>query len=384
MNKKAISILLMFILLLVYPLDICATEDEFELDINVVAVNPTKIYTGETVTLTVEIANVSSDSSEKLWGAVIFIDQTLISESLLEHMTIDEPEGSPVVYDGNEHQGTEVWPGDTVYSTITFTLDNNAPGGVFQLPLVLTGKRGPCNQGCHPWREDPSYFSINIIHGIPALTISFSENNIATVGDTMMVDFSMKNLGSDDAIEIEPRIVSEYPSLVGQINIVDDVTTLAPNNTLNGTLAIFTSSVGVGEFEIELYVAYADRKGKAYEQNKSVTFSVLESSELTYEEMGDSYYSTAMEHYSNNEYKEAVLALSLSKGLFDLAGADDKSESCSQYLGSIYLELEESLTPEPVVETIGKDYYLVVGLAVGFAVTLIGLLAGFATTKKNK
>lgn len=383
MNKKAISLLLLLIIILFAPLDIRASADEFELEINVVDVSPNKIYTGDTVSLNVEVANVSTDEDEKLWGGLLFIDQELIDQTLLEHMTIEDPEGVTVEYDGNEHQGTEVWPGDIVYSTITFTLDNEVPGGVYQIPISLIGKRGPCNQGCHPWREEAIYFSINIIHGIPAISISFSENNIATLGDTLMIDFTLKNLGSDEAMELEPRIVSDYPSLVGQINLAEEQTTLAPGNTLEGTMAIFTSSIGVGEYGVELELSFTDRKGKSYKQSKSVSFSILESSELTYEEMGDIKFSSAMDHYSNNDYENAIMDFALAKGFYNMADADDKSESCTEYLEEAYLNLEESLTPEPVVETIGKNYYLLVGLAVGFVVTMVGLLAGFAKAKKR-
>jgi hypothetical protein len=249
---------------------------------------------------------------------------------------------------------------------------------------VLTGGRGPCTEGCSPWREDPIYFSINVIHGIPALSISFSENNIATEGDTLMLDFTLKNLGSDDAFSLEPRIVSEYPSFVGQINLSETTYERAPNETLKGTIAVFTSAIGVGEYQIKLFVDYEDRNGKKYEQNKSVSFKVLQSSELTYEEIGDASFNTALDHYSNKDYQNAIMEFSFAKGLYDMAGADEKVASCSQYIDTIYDELEISLTPEPVVETIYKNHYLLVGLGVGFVVTMVGLLAGFARANKKK
>ncbi|MBN1786697.1 MAG: hypothetical protein JW825_06915 [Candidatus Methanofastidiosa archaeon] len=381
--KKAITILLLSSLMIISPIALAASADEFALDISVTSMTPAKIYTGDTVTLTVEISNVSTDSSEKLWGALIFIDQTLINQNLLDYMTIYDPEGVSVEYDGNEHQGTEIWPGDVVYADITFKLDENAPGGVYQIPIVLTGKRGPCTQGCHPWMEEPIYYSINIIHGIPALSISFSENNIATLGDTLMIGFTLKNLGSDDAMNITPSIVSDYPSLVGQINLSGDQTTLQPNQTLDGTMAIYTSSVGVGEYNIQLYVDFADRKSKTYLQKKSVSFSVLESSELTYEERGDALYDSALGHYSESDYKNAIIDFSVAKGFFDMAGAEEKSSSCATYLDTIYLELETSLTPEPVVEEIEHFYLLIVGLVAGFVATISGFLLGMSKARKN-
>ncbi|HOP09460.1 MAG TPA: hypothetical protein PLC12_04510 [Candidatus Methanofastidiosa archaeon] len=361
-----------------------AAAEDFALELEVVDVDPVSISVGDTVTLVVEVTNVSTDTTEKLWDAVMFIDQELIDQTLLSHMTINEPDGAPVLYEGNDHIDSYLRPGETATATLTFTLDNELAGGNYQIPLVLTGKRGPCSQGCSPWREDPIYFSINVIHGIPALSISFSDNNIATEGDTLMLGFTLKNLGSDDAMEMEASIASEYPSFVGQVNLSETVSTLGPNETLTGTIAVFTSAIGVGEFEIQLFINYSDRNGKVYEQSKTVSFKVLESSELTYEEMGDASYASAVEYYSSKDYKSAILDFALAKELYDMAGVDDKSEECSQYLDTIYSELVVSLTPDPVVETIGKNHYLVVGLGVGFIVTLIGLLAGFARVKKKK
>jgi len=380
--RKSIAFTGLLILILVSSFSVSCSEDEFSLDLSVTNITPTKIYTGDTVSITVEIANVSSDSSEKLWGSVIFIDQELLDTDLLEHMTINEPEGVVVQYDGNEHQGTEVWPGDVVYSTLTFTLDDNAPGGVYQIPIALTGKRGPCNQGCHPWREDSIFTSINVIHGIPAVSITFLDHNLATIGDTLMIDFTLKNLGSDDAMELSPSISSDYPSLVGQINLKENQTIIQPSQTLDGTIAIYTSSVGTGDFEIELLLAYQDRKDINYEQSKSVSFSVLESNELTYEELGDAHYESAQEYLSNGDYKNAIVMFSQAKGYYGMAGADEKSDLCVQGLDEVYGSLSESLTPEPVVKLKDQYYLLVVGLAVGFVVTMIGFIAGMARSKK--
>jgi len=376
--KKILLLLLMLIILC--PTNTGASADEFALDISVTGMTPVKVYVGDTVTLTITVDNVSEDDGEKLWSPEIFIDADLMTSDVKDNITLHE-EGVSIEYNGINHQGKELWPGESASGALSFTVAPDAPGGLYRIPIVLVGKRGPCPQGCHPWREEPLYFSINVIHGIPAISIIASEENVAILGDVLIIDFSLKNLGSAEALNMVPTLIGNYPNLVGQINIQDGKNTLQPDGTLNGSIVILTSSLEVGDYSIDIKMSYESADGKTYDKTKSVTFSVLLSGELTYEEQGNEAFTAAESYILSEDYENAIIQFSQAKVFYGLAELDDKVSECQDELDATFQSYLEYMIPPPP-EPKEKNYLLIVGLIAGALSTFFGIMAGMA--RKNK
>ena len=375
---KKVCILLLALLLLC-PMSVSASADEFELEITNTGVYPTRINVGDTVSMEFTISNISTDEEEKLWDGVMFIDQEIISESTASYITIIEPEGVPVTFVGGNHSSTQLYPGETTTVTLSFTIHGDAPGGSYLIPVTLTGRRGHCNLGCDPYRTDnPTYVSLNVIHGIPALSLSVSDDNHAVLGDTLLIDFTVKNLGSADASQISAVFSSTYASMVSQTNIQNNQTTLEPGKTLGGTIAIITSSLDVGEFAGELTVTFKDAKSQTYTQKKNVSFSIFTSDEATLEDFGNEAYELAIEAYNVPSYEEAIEYFSQAKGYYHLLNMSTEVEDCDNYIGLCFNAIEEELTPPPCPEPESRNYLLLAGLGTGFVVTLAGILAGLS------
>ena len=375
---KKVCILLLALLLLC-PVSVGASADEFELEITNTGVFPTRINVGDTVSMEFTISNVSSDEEEKLWEGVLFIDEELLSESVASYITIGEPDGVPVTYVGGGHSSTQLYPGETTTVTLTFTIKGDAPGGTYLIPVTLTGRRGHCNLGCDPYRTaNPINVSLNVIHGIPALSLSVSSDNHAVYGDTVLIDFTVKNLGSADATQISASFSSSYSSMVSQTNIQDNKTTLEPGESLAGTVAIISSSLDVGDFSGDLTVTYKDAKAQTYTQKKSVAFSIFTSDEATLEDFGNDAFDAGMAAYGEASYKEAIEYFSQAKGYYHLINLAEEEASCDEYLSLSFDALEEELTPPPCPEPESKNYLLVAGLGAGFILTLAGILMGMS------
>lgn len=373
--------LILLLLVASLPALVGATEDEFALDVTVEQITPAKVYVGDTVNVTLNIANVSESDGEKLWDATVFIDETILDEDVREAITINEPDGVPVEYGGTQHQGDELWPGEETSVELSFTLDDDAPGGTYYIPVVLTGKRGPCPQGCHPWREEVITLSINVIHGLPAISLNISSDNTAAEGETLSVGFTIRNLGSAPAYELEAMVASEYPSLVSQVNMPTDTGTLEPNGSVEGSVAIFTSSLGEGEFELRLDVSFEDAKGQQYSQKKSFSLSILPSQQASFEQQGDAAYDEGGSLLDSGDYKAAMEAFSRAKQLYVLSESDDKVSLCEQKIDETYQALETSLTPEPVEEN--DNYLLLIGLFTGAVAAFLGLTAGMIRRRRS-
>jgi len=367
-------VLITLFLLASLPALTSATEAEFALDVTIKEVTPAKAYIGDTVNVTLNIANVSESDGEKLWDATIFIDESILDETVRESITINDPDGAPIEYGGTQHPGDELWPGETTSAELSFTLDDDAPGGTYYIPFVITGKRGPCPQGCHPWRGEVVTLSLNVIHGLPALSLSVSSDNVAAEGETLNVDFSVRNLGSAPAYNVKAEVKSDYSSLVSQVNIPGDVDTLEPNDTLEGSVAIFTSSLGEGEYELRLDVSFVDTKGTQYVKQKTFSLSILPSQQASFEQQGDDTYEEGVALLETDDFKGAIMLFSQAKQLYVLSENDDKAAQCEQKIDDAYQQLEMALTPEPVEDN--EYYLLLVGLFTGAAAAFLGLTAG--------
>ncbi len=371
--------ILLFALLLLCPVAIGASADEFELEITNTGVFPTRINVGDTVSMEFTIENTSTDEEEKLWEGIVFIDEELLSESIASYITILEPDGVPVTYVGGNHSSTQLYPGEVTTVSLSFTIHGDAPGGSYLIPVTLTGRRGHCNLGCDPYRTDsPTYVSLNVIHGIPALSLSVSNDNHAVYGDTVLIGFTVKNLGSANASQISAVFSSTYPSMVSQTNIQDNITTLAPGETLSGTVAVISSSLEVGDFSGELTVSYKDAKAQIYTQKKNVSFSIFTSDEATLEDFGNEAYDLGMVAYTDESYQQAIEYFAQAKGYYHLLNLTTEEESCDEYIGMCFDAIEEDLTPPPCPEPESKNYLLLVGLGVGFIVTFLGIMAGMS------
>ncbi|HHN81551.1 MAG TPA: hypothetical protein ENN11_02900, partial [Methanomicrobia archaeon] len=244
----------------------------------------------------------------------------------------------------------------------------------YYIPFVITGKRGPCPQGCHPWRGEVVTLSLNVIHGLPALSLSVSSDNVAAEGETLNVDFSVRNLGSAPAYNVKAEVKSDYSSLVSQVNIPGDVDTLEPNDTLEGSVAIFTSSLGEGEYELRLDVSFVDTKGTQYVKQKTFSLSILPSQQASFEQQGDDTYEEGVALLETDDFKGAIMLFSQAKQLYVLSENDDKAAQCEQKIDDAYQQLEMALTPEPVEDN--EYYLLLVGLFTGAAAAFLGLTAG--------
>ncbi len=375
--KKAC--ILLFALLLLCPVAVGASADEFELEITNTGVYPTRINVGDTVSMEFTIENASEDEEEKLWDGILFIDEEILSTSIASYITILEPGGVPVTYVGGGHSNSQLYPGEVTTVSLSFTIHGDAPGGTYLIPVTLTGRRGHCNLGCDPYRtSNPTYVSLNVIHGIPALSLSVSSDNHAVYGDTVLVGFTVKNLGSANASQIGAVFSSSYPSMVSQTNIQDNKTILEPGETLSGTVAIISSSLDVGDFSGELTVSYKDAKSQLYTQKKSVSFSIFTSDEATLEDFGNDAYDLGMGAYEGDSYQQAIEYFAQAKGYYHLLNLTTEEESCDEYISACFDAIEEDLTPPPCPVPASKNYLLLVGLGVGFIVTLLGIMAGLS------
>ena len=119
--------ILLFALLLLCPVAIGASADEFELEITNTGVFPTRINVGDTVSMEFTIENTSTDEEEKLWEGIVFIDEELLSESIASYITILEPDGVPVTYVGGNHSSTQLYPGEVTTVSLSFTIHGDAP-----------------------------------------------------------------------------------------------------------------------------------------------------------------------------------------------------------------------------------------------------------------
>lgn len=375
MRKMLVAVIALLVLL---PAPVLGSADEFELNITNTGVFPSLISVGDTVSLQFTIDNVSTNAGEKLWGGLLFIDTDLLSATVADSITPLEPDGVPVRYTGSAHQGSELWPGESTTAVLTFSIRSDAPGGTYLIPVVLTGKRGTCNLGCDPWREEPIYVSLNVIHGIPALSITASSSNEAMLGNTLIINFSVRNLGSSFASSIAASFTSNASSLVSQVNISDNVTRLEPGDSLSGTVAIITSSLDLGEYNGLITVTFKDAKNKSYTQQRSVTFSVVPSDERTMEDHGNEAYDQGVTLHDAGDYEAAIDYLSRAKGYYSLAGMPEEVEMCNELIALSFDAIEELLTPPPCPEPESQNNLLLVGLLVGFAATLAGVFIGLS------
>ncbi|MHC1604923.1 MAG: COG1361 family protein [Candidatus Methanofastidiosia archaeon] len=377
------SFAIFFVLMLFLPAIIFAINGDFVIFLTTENISPEKVYAGDTVYLTISVENASLDEGEKLWDAKIFVDQDVMSEQVASNIVINEPDGISIEYTGNEHPGKEIWPGESEVGILSITVKGDAPGGSYPIPVVLTGKRGPCPEGCSPWREEPLYVSVKVIHGIPALSATFPEENTAVFGDTLTIPFTLKNLGSSEALDILPEMILDQPSFVGQVNIQDNKNNLMAGESIDASIAIITSSLGTGEFFLEVKVHYKDSKDKTYLLTKNVAFSILESGKKTYEELGNEAFQSGEDYFTNQEYELAIEFYSKAKGFYEAANLLQNSLQCQQKIEESFTLLKESQQPPPQ-QFKNRNYLLIVGLVMGALAAFLGLAAGIAKAKSRK
>ena len=373
---KRVVLLILFVMLSFMPFTVDASEDEFIVNITTESITPDKVYVGDTVTIMIAIENVSISEDEKMWDPILFIDADFLDPSIRPYISLGEPDGVSLTYTGHAHIGDNIWPGDTIYGALTFTIAPDAPGGDYRIPVVLVGSRGKCTSGCSPFREGPLYVPVNVYHGLPAISISFDGYEpVASVDDTLAIGFTVKNVGTADASSISASIVSQYPGFVGQATFQDAVDELLPNDTASGTVAILGSGLEPGDYSIDLRIDYVDGKGSSYYRTKELAFTLTESAEATYEELGDQAMLDGQQAMDSKDYSAAVKYFARAEAYYSLGGFDEKASTAGTSCSAALDEKVSSEMPPPVACE-SHSYYLPVGLVVGALALFVGLVIG--------
>ncbi len=325
---------------------------------------PSQVLVGETVEITVTLTNTAGDN---VWGSKVSINKEGISEKALPYIDFVQDEAkfkAPIRYKMNDEIQTD-------QVTLKFRYTEGIRGGTYTIPIVFSGRIGPCKEGCVPLPTQEKKIRISAIVPKPRLTFNVNKR-IETSTDTAEVPFILKNTGTGKAKNIV--LTTSPPDIPSEVEL--EGKELAPSAELQGTIVFDTSEVSSGVYTLNIDLTYTDDNlNNSQTQatvdlvvNKHNTSPTTTTPPSTAAPKGDTYYEQGMQYLSEKAYTKAIQSFIEAKVQYLEVGDTEKALECEAKINgtltSITAEKEENM----------DDYSLIIGTLAGSALSGMALI----------
>ncbi|MEA1994115.1 MAG: hypothetical protein U9N35_06970 [Euryarchaeota archaeon] len=320
---------------------------------------------GDEVKIHVKLRNTSGDN---VWNCKVEIDKEKISAGALPFIDFKKDVAEfrePMKYKmHDEIQEDQV--------TLTIVFKKGIRGGTYEIPLLFTGKVGPCIDGCISLRPQKKVIEVPVIIPKPMLTIQTS-GRVEANADSAEIPFVLKNGGTAKAENIV--ITTSPQSIPSEVKL--DSKVLATGAEMNGTVLLDVSTLSTGVYPVEIDLTYSDEDLNNEEKKKTVdvvvTREVTQSTTPPSTEVpqGDPYYNQAMQSLSDGSYGEAINSLIKAKMEYSNSGNTEKALECENQINSTIGLLSKQNEEENGVDRPSVIIGLLVGVILsGAALTL--------------
>jgi len=322
---------------------------------------PSQVLVGEEVEIKVKLINTAGDN---VWECHVKIDKEEIPDYVLPFIDFKVDEAkfkAPLYYKKNGKNGED-------QVSLKFVFKKGIRGGTYSIPVIFSGRVGPCKDGCVPLPPQEKKIKIAVIIPKPLLSIHTNER-IEVKTDEARIPFIIKNSGTGKAENI---VITTTPENI-PTKIDLNGSTLAPGEEKKGEIIIDATKLSSGIYSLDINLTYSDQDLNNAGLKKTVDIVVKKESPPTTppkeNTKGDMYYTQGLQSFSEGSYRDAINSLIDAELQYMGSGDTEKALECRAKIESII----DTLTAEN--KEVNRDrYYLLIGLLTGSAISGIGLL----------
>jgi hypothetical protein len=283
--------------------------------VEVVGQGTTKI--GEAYTVEVSLTNPNDDDKVDIWKCYVEIDTENISEEELQYIDITKERAEIT----NFESGAEV----TVELIITFTED--APEGVYMIPIRISGRWIACTSGCAPFQPQYVNAKVTLLVLKPMITILLAEDFSVRGGERLEIPFTIKNIGTAETSDLSVNYLVD-DIFLGNITLPDVPQEVNASTALAETIILDTEGIPYGNYSLAIQTEHTTRKNEVKTDKKSSTIHILGPSDedITQEKLAEAEATEKEAEIllSQDEFSSALGKYKEAKGLYEEIRIDTK------------------------------------------------------------